>query len=396
MSLQEGERRHYIDWIRILAFFLLIFFHCAMPFVVFGWEIKNKETSLGMSRLIWWLHQWRLPLLFFISGVGIRFSLRKRSVISFAGERFVRLFIPLLFAMFFTIPLQVYFERLQKGQINISYADFYPTVWELTPYPEGTLTWSHMWFVVYLFVFCMLLLPVFGLFKIKFLQQSKERIAAIFSHPVTALFLVIPLCAYYFTLYLKYPEQQSLLDDWFLFVFSLTLLFYGYIMGSSSRFWNMCEKYRFYFLGIAACCVVALFYGYWWQMNLPKQQDNRFYTYGILNSTHIWLLMMSILGFAKKHLNFSNRFLGYANQAVYPFYILHQTLIVAFGYYVVQWQASIFIKLVVLAILCFLSLFIIYNWLIRPFMLTRILFGLKPKEKKTTPRFVSPRTGIIT
>src|ERR1700712_3041043 len=94
-----SERKYYIDWIRILAFFMLIFFHCAMPFITFDWEVKNAETSVPLTRLLYWLHQWRLPLLFFISGVGISFSLNRRSVMAFAGERFVRLFIPLLFAI---------------------------------------------------------------------------------------------------------------------------------------------------------------------------------------------------------------------------------------------------------------------------------------------------------
>ena len=138
------ERRHYIDWVRVLAFSVLIFFHCAMPFVIFGWEVKNPETSLGLSRFVWWLHQWRLPLLFFISGVGIHFSLKRRSIISFAAERFVRLFIPLAFAMLFTIPFQVYFEWMQTRKINMPYAEFYPSVWEFVPYPKGLLTWSHM------------------------------------------------------------------------------------------------------------------------------------------------------------------------------------------------------------------------------------------------------------
>jgi glucans biosynthesis protein C len=61
---QAVQRRYYIDWIRVLAFFLLIFFHCAMPFVIFGWEVKNEDTSMGLSRLIWWMHQWRIPLLY--------------------------------------------------------------------------------------------------------------------------------------------------------------------------------------------------------------------------------------------------------------------------------------------------------------------------------------------
>jgi hypothetical protein len=377
-----NQRKNYIDWVRVLAFFLLIFFHCAMPFVIFGWEVKNAETSLWLSRFIWWLHQWRLPLLFFISGAGIHYSLRKRSILSFAGERFVRLFIPLLFAMFFTIPLQVYFERLQRGQITGSYIDFYPTVWEFIPYPEGTLTWSHMWFVVYLFVFCILLLPVFALFKIQFMKKLKEKLANVFSHPVFAFALIFPFTFYYFTLYLKYPEQQSLLDDWFLFVFSLTLLIYGYLLGGSNRFWEMCERFRYYFLSISIICIFVLYYRYWWNMHLPKEVGSDLYIFGILNSVHIWLLIMSILGFAKHHLNFSNRFLKYANEAVYPFYILHQTLIVAFGYYVVQWSLPVFLKLLVLIILCFTSLYLLYNLIIKRTMLTRVLFGLKPKEKK--------------
>ena len=349
-----------------------------MPFVTFGWEVKNAETSVGLSRLIYWLHQWRLPLLFFISGVGIHFSLQSRSVFSFARERIVRLFIPLLFAMFFTIPAQVYIERLQTGQFTSSYLDFYPTVWELVPYLEGTLTWSHLWFVVYLFVF--LLLPVFAIFKIKAIKTLKEKIANSFTHPLLAFSLFIPFTLYYFTLYLAYPEQQSLLDDWFLFIFSITLVVYGYILGGSQSFWETCEKYRFYYLSTALLCIAVLYYEFWWKSELPKVTDSRLYLYGNLNSIHIWTLILTLLGFAKKHLNFSNRFLKYTNKAVYPFYILHQTVIVVSGYFVVQWSLPISVKLVLLIFICFLTVFAIYHWLIRLFILTRILYGLKPKE----------------
>lgn len=381
MENLNSTRKHYIDWIRVLAFFLLILFHCAMPFVIFGWEIKNAETSAGLSRLIWWLHQWRLPLLFFISGVGIHFSLQRRSVLTFAGERFVRLFIPLLFAMFFTIPLQVYFERMQKGEINISYADFYPTVWKFIPYPEGTLTWSHMWYVVYLFVFCLLLMPVFGLFKIKLMHRLKEQAGNFLSNPLSVLFLLLPLIFFYFTLYIEYPEQMSLLDDWFLFMFSLTLVFYGYLLGGSAKFWAMCEKYRWHFLTVAVICIIALFYRFWWNFSFPKQQNSNLYIFGVLNSIHIWLLILSILGFARKYLNFSNSLLSFANQAVYPFYILHQTIIVAFGYFVVQWPLHWSIKLIVLVAMVFPTLYLLYNWLIKPFKITGVLFGIKLKRK---------------
>ncbi|MGL6268944.1 MAG: acyltransferase family protein [Chitinophagaceae bacterium] len=377
----SSERHHYIDWVRVLAFLLLIFFHCAMPFVNYGWEIKNKETSAGLTRLIWWMHQWRLPLLFFISGVGIHFSLKKRSVLKFTLERIVRLFIPLLFAMFFTIPLQVYFEWLQEGKISMSYVEFYPSVWQLVPYPKGSLTWSHMWFVVYLFVFCMLLIPFFALFKIPFLKNVKSRITDLLSGPLVLSLLFIPFMLYHFILYLDFPEQGSLMDDWFLFLFSLTLLLFGYILGGSDQFWDTCARYRYYFLGTAIASILYLFPEYWWNLDLPKVSDKRLYIFGFLNSIHIWMIILSILGFAKTHLNFSNNFLKHANQAVYPFYILHQTLIVSFGFYITQWDMPIFVKMIILILLSFLSLVILYRYLIKPYKLFRVLYGVKLKKQ---------------
>lgn len=381
-----GERKYFLDWIRVLAFAILIFFHCAMPFVIFGWEIKDSHQSVGLSRLIWWLHQWRLPLLFFISGVGIHFSLQKRNVFAFAVERVVRLLIPLLFAMFFTIPSQVYFEWLQKEKITGSYWDFYPSVWEMIPYPDGSLTWSHMWFVVYLFVFCMLLIPVFVLFQIGFIKRLRSQLANTLAHPVLAALLFLPLAFIYYSLYLEYPEQQSLLNDWFLFLYSLTLLLYGYLLAASERFWTNCERYRFHYLALAAACILVLFVKYWWNFNFPKQKDFSFYLYGTLNSMHIWLLVLAATGMAKRHLNVNSGFLRHANEAVYPFYILHQTIIVAIGYYLVQLDLPVLIKILILIPVVFILLYLIYRVLIRPFMLTRILYGMKPRRMKPFPK----------
>jgi hypothetical protein len=227
----------------------------------------------------------------------------------------------------------------------------------------------------------MLLIPVFALFKIPFFKKAKSRMADLLSNPIGLSLLFIPLMLYYFSLYIEYPEQGSLLDDWFVFLFSLTLLLYGYFLGGSDKFWDTCATYRYYFLGIAIACISYLFPAYWWNLDLPKVGDKRLYIFGILNAIHIWTIILSILGFAKTHLNFSNNFLKQSNKAVYPFYILHQTLIVSFGYYITQWQISIFGKIILLILLTFISLVLIYRFIIKPFMLTRILYGLKQKDK---------------
>jgi glucan biosynthesis protein C len=372
----SNNRLYFIDWLRVLAFGLLIVFHCAMPFVEFGWEIKNKEHSIGLSRLIWWLHQWRLPLLFFIAGVGSYFSLSKRSAFSFLGERFVRLFIPLWFAILFTTPLQVYFEKTQRGLINMSYWQFYPSVWSFVPYPQGTLTWSHLWFVAYLFVFTVLLWPLFLFLKWKVIHQAKQKLDRFFKSPILVFSLAAILVYYYFALYIRWPEQGSLVDDWFLFLFSMTLFLFGYLLASFPSFWHTCENYRWYFLAMAALCIGWLYKDYWWGLKFPKAQEE-VYEYGILNAIHIWTLILAILGFARKHLNYSNAFLTYASPAVYPFYILHQTLIVGFGFYVVQWPIPIWLKLLILIVTCVGGVIALYHFIIKNFLLTRILFGLK-------------------
>jgi peptidoglycan/LPS O-acetylase OafA/YrhL len=349
-----------------------------MPFVQFNWEIKNQDTSAFLSRLIIWLHQWRLPLLFFVSGIGVSYSLNKRNLLSFYGERIVRLFIPLLFSMFFTIPIQVYYERLQQGKIHSSYLDFYPSVWNMVPYPEGTLTWSHMWFVAYLFTFTLLLFPVFGLYKINFIRAAKKKLDFLFRNVVSVLTPSLLLILCYLQLYVKWPEQGSLLDDWFLFTFSITLYFLGFFLADLHSFFDTCERHRRKFLVITAACIVIQYLFFWEHLEWRKlQSPDSIYLYGTTNGLMIWATILAALGYAKRHLNLSTPFLKYCTEAVYPFYILHQTVIVATGYYVTQWPLPIFWKLIILIVLCFSMIYTIYRWLIRPFSITRVLFGLK-------------------
>jgi peptidoglycan/LPS O-acetylase OafA/YrhL len=112
-------------------------------------------------------------------------------------------------------------------------------------------------------------------------------------------------------------------------------------------------------------------------MQMPKVKGSELYKYGVLDALHIWSIILAILGFAKHYLNRPNRFLRWANEAVYPFYILHQTIIVSFGFYIVQWPLPIWVKLPVLFIATVITLVALYSLLIRPFRLTRLLYGMK-------------------
>lgn len=370
-------RLHYIDWIRVLAFGSLIFFHCLVPFTQFNWEIKNPTSSIWVDRIVIWLHQWRLPLLFFISGVGVSFSLKKRSIGRFAWERTSRLLIPLAFAMFFIIPIQVYYEWLQKGLIEMSYTEFWPTVWEMVPYPDGTLTWSHMWFVAYLFVFTILLLPVFGAYKFAAVRNLIGKLDVLFKRVGVPLIFSVPFMLYYFSLYIDWPEQGNLIADWWNFISSISFYFIGFLVSGLPSFWNNCHRNRRTYGTLAILTSIGLFIGYYWKMELPEVQDNRLYAYGVLDALFIWSIMLTVIGYSMQWLNHYSARLHYLNRAVYPFYILHQPVIVVSGYYVVQWEIPILIKILLLMLICCLTVFIAYEFIIRRTKLTRVLFGVK-------------------
>ncbi|WJV30581.1 acyltransferase family protein [Rossellomorea sp. AcN35-11] len=109
-------RKHYIDVIRIVAIMLLIPFHTARIFDYYPFYIKDDE-SLILQLFAIFLSQWRMPILFLVSGVGTYFILRSRSNRAFIGDRLKRLLIPFIFAVVVIVPPQGYYAALQKGII---------------------------------------------------------------------------------------------------------------------------------------------------------------------------------------------------------------------------------------------------------------------------------------
>ena len=112
----------------------------------------------------------------------------------------------------------------------------------------------------------------------------------------------------------------------------------------------------------------------WMGLHLWYLQMLFVYSLRALNS---WFWLIAIFGFAGRHFTTHNRFLGYANEAVLPFYILHQTIIVTIGFYIIDWSAGVYFKFLVLCVASFGSICIIYELLVRRISILRFLFGLK-------------------
>ena len=386
-----STRQYGLDWVRVIAFALLIFYHTGMFFVTWDFHFKNADTSRSMELWMLFLNQWRLPLLFLVSGAGVAFALQKRTDGQFAGERFKRLFLPLLFGMLVVVPPQIYMERLFKQQFSGSYFDFYPLVLQLKPYPDGNFSWHHLWFVLYLFVYSLVGLPLFRWVQKEGGQRVLSKATSFFEARPAALYtLVAPFWLYFMFLLPKFDVTHGLFDDWFNHAISFTVFVYGYVLASQNRLLQVVQSLRKVSLAGGLVCFAAMLVGFslpsrgyvtWLPAYELEPHNAAYLVYFTLKSFNMWFWILAILGFALRYLNFSTPFLTYATEAVYPFYILHQTVMLVIGYYIVQWDTGVIPKFFAVAVGMFAITAVLYEVVVRRFAVTRFLFGLKPKPK---------------
>lgn len=374
----QKERQSFIDWIRVLAFAILIFYHSGMFFVSWGWHVKNNVIVESLTYPMLFFSQWRLSLLFFISGVGISFALKSRTVWSFAAERTLRLFIPIVFGMLVIVPPQVYFERTQAHQIAVSYAQFYPSVFEFIPYPKGNLTWNHLWFVKYLLIHSFIGIPIFLSLRSKTGQHLLAKFYQFILHPIRIYLMMIPFMILFWMWDKTFPTTNNLIHEKFNLINFFLLVIIGFVLGQAKSFWEMTEKYRKEYLW--AVLVFGILFFWVVEKRIGLSDDQYFITKGIITRLNTFSDILCICGFAKYYLNFTNKGLQYANEAVFPFYILHQTITVAIGFYIADFNWVWQLKLIILMLGTFFGAWGIYHFLIRPFNFIRLLFGVKSRE----------------
>lgn len=373
------HRKYYIDWIRVIAFGILIFYHSGMFFVNWGWLVRNNIIANGFQIWMNLINPWRLPLLFFISGVGVSFALKSRTGLQFVGERTKRLLLPLIFGIFVVVPPQIYFERLQTHAFSGNYATFYASIFEFFICPKGGLNWQHLWFVAYLWVFSLIIMPLFlwlrkNSFRLFDLQKSRISLIKI-------LLFTLPLSITYWTLKQKWDIKLNLTSDWYNFTLSLLFFIYGYIIANQPFSWEVIEKYRKVFLSIGVLIIIFT-KAYNMTFGCPVEDCPIVVLLnGTLRMSSVWCTILAICGFAKHYLNFTNNFVQYANQVVYPFYILHQTITVTIGYYIADLSISVSSKFVILVVGTFGFTFLIFHFLIQPFQVMRLLFGMVNTNK---------------
>lgn len=375
------RRLHELDWLRVIAILILLGFHTGMIFVSWGWHIKSDDTSRVLELVMGWLHHWRMPLLLFISGAGTYFALGFRTPGRFLAERHRRLLVPLVFGMLVVVPPQIYYERITEFA---SFLDFYPTVYDFVPYPEGgSLSWHHLWFILYLLVYSIIALPAFLFLRGDRSRILFDRLVRLAQGRAGFAWFLLPLLASQLILRPFYPHQtHALVGDWAFFTYYLLFFVVGFACVRDQRLWDLIRDRRRRHLGLAVASLVP-FYCAW-----LVPYSTSFFGFDLLYwapaMAMAWFWVLAAVGYGRVWLTRETALLRYANEAVYPFYILHQTVIIAIGYHVIQRWDGVWLNFLVINLLSFVGSMAIYHFLIRPSALLRPLFGVKLRPTART------------
>lgn len=400
MLTKNTSRQAYLDWLRIAAIIGVIFFHAAQPFVQDeNWHIVNNQRSDLVSEFSFWLSRFRMPLLFFISGAVSYYMLIKYNGKYFIKQRFQRLLIPLLFGMLIIVPPQVYMERVANGYTG-TFWQFYPTIFQGKPYPQGNTSWHHLWFILYLFIYDLISVPLF-----KWLIFGKGK--AFTAHKLVILAkgkniyaLMLPSMILYAALILKYPVTNALIGDWCMLIYWYLFVIVGYLVMCNQQLIESMVRNRRLSMLIAFGSIIFINYIRWNDLR-PSQslgknwQDNPItYLYLSVYPVIAWSWIMMLVGYAKKYLDSPHPVHQYINQAIYPYYILHQTIIVVLAFYVVKTDESILTKYLFIVLVTLALCFFMYHILIMPYNFMRILFGMKPKKSEIKIKNYREEVGV--
>jgi len=383
----RSVRLHYLDWLRVLAILGVIVFHAVHPFDHIEWHIKDPEPSVPVTLLIVSLYPWGMPLFFLISGAGSWFALRRRTGRQYASERVLRLLIPFLVGSLILTPIMGYFETSHKGLyegsftgfildpgvIKAFFTGFHPL--KFGPTVFGALGY-HLWFLGFLFAFSLIALPLFLWLRGDSGRRLIGGLGWLGEKRGGLLLLIIPLTLIQVVLRPQYPSEH----DWAGFATMLVFFVSGYIFYSDERFTRAIRRDWPLALALGLLTTAIILWSTLSGMaatpsDISSDLDIALQWSVIGVNGLAWSLVMLSMGM--RYLDFRNRWLEYGQTAIMPLFLLHQPVIIAIAFYVVQWETGVLVKLPVVLFGSLAVTLAIYEGFIKRVRPLRSFFGIR-------------------
>jgi len=384
----KHERLYYLDWLRVIAVFGVFISHTADIFDTLYWHTRQNDQGISWNGLATFGAEWGMSLVFLLAGASAWFALQSRSSRQFINERFKRLLIPFIVAFILLSPFQAY---IMSYFIASGYSNYQGDLFQFFTYffehihiggdlKFLTIYGYHLWFLAFLYIISMMALPV-----LMYLKQARGshiivRLVALCKIPAGLFIFVPPIALIRILFWASYPGYQGWADFYTWFI----IFVFGFILFANDTFQAIIRKQGKIFVSVAFVCIVSLiianFAGGLSKLENAASYSAGYMFYQLLLSIAMWSMTISALYLAMSLLNFSNKVLHYANEAILPFYILHEPVIIIIAFFVLAWDIPTGIKFVFVTTTSLLVTLAVYELLIRRIKPIRWLFGMKNSQ----------------
>jgi hypothetical protein len=411
----RSGRRLELDIVGMVIVVGLVFLHSA---AIFSGQEMVVNTSQGQAAtmvatlVVAFDVLWTMPVLMLMAGMTIRYSLRRRTVGQFVRERILRLFVPFLTGLLIIFPPQVYYYLKADPTYQDGFWQFLRRFWHVefslaafpafirgAPPDRVLLNVSYLWFLIYLFVYTLLLLPLLLYLLRPVGHRLVERLASFFTRRGAILLLAIPIAVVEAILTTEFP------GGWNRFVWLFPIL-YGFVFAGDERFDETLVRHRklalvlgivsflLYFVGMGALAQVA-------QVNPFTDRGVGGMVVRAIKGWAAWCWVVAVMGMATRwgqrqrqtadsqpsgsaamrQPSLADRILAYGREARLPFYVLHELPVILIGFYVVRWSAHPLVKYLVISFSALAATLLLYDIGVRRTLVTRVLFGMRPERR---------------
>jgi glucans biosynthesis protein C len=337
-----------LDWLRLGAVVLVLVVHAAQIFSPFeSWHIESPDRSRLLGLLTAFAAPWIMPLFMLLAGAGAWYSLQRRTPLNWFRARALRLVVPLVLGTLLLIPPQVYLRRIHRGEFDGSFIQFYPRFFDGV-FPEGNFSYGHLWFILYLFLYFAVALPLFQLLRDGRGDAVMSRLAAWCTGRMGILWGAVPFAIGQLVFRARYTQSTgAVFSDWATHAWLFTALLAGYALAAEPRLMAAVDR------GWRGSLVPALLA--WLALGIfvlqgdpynrvPSEVGPWYLVFWSTFALASWAWIVVILGAARAHLRRSTPFLERWRGTAYGFYVLHQTVVVAVAYVVVGWPVDVHLR----------------------------------------------------
>lgn len=402
------DRRHDIDALRVIAFALLILYHLGMVYVVdWGFHIKSPTLLAWVEWPMVLVNRWRMSLLFLLSGIALGLVLARRTPARLLADRSWRLLLPLAFGVVAIVPVQAWCEVRMLGAFNGGFGSFLLRYLQFRPWPAGSFagaghgfTWNHLWYLPYLWVYTMVALAALPMLGASGGRQAvdwlcgKGRWCLWILPPVWMLGALLVLAP-------RFPSTHALSGDWFNHARYAVAFGFGVLLANRAPLWSalVARRWRFTTIALAAATVYMSLRALG---RLPEASAGTLplmplWAWKLVSTTahavYWWTALLSLLAWGAVLLNRPWPGLRYASEAVYPWYILHQSLIVLAAYWLIPFGLGPVREPLLVFTLTVTGCGLLHELLIRRIRWLRPLFGLPRKDHLQASRVASAARG---